>query len=176
MAVRGSAWGTFTIAMTIPIALFIGLYMKRFRPGQVVEASIIGGVLVLAAVWLGGMIDVPDSALNTFHDYFDLSEMADNGGDGGVWICREHFAGVDFVVAAGLFVELFENWDGGVAGDGGDSGAARVAGAGDQHDVFGGRSDREGIDFSVCVYHDHVRGDFGISCVGEFRDDAEDDR
>ena len=75
MAVSGSAWGTFTIAMTIPIAVFIGLYMKRFRPGRVVEASIIGGVLVLGAVWLGGSIDAPDSVLNTFREYFDLSEF-----------------------------------------------------------------------------------------------------
>ena len=47
--VPGSSWGTFTIACTIPIALFVGLYMYKIRPGQVVEASIIGGVLTLAA-------------------------------------------------------------------------------------------------------------------------------
>ncbi len=72
--VSGSAWGTFTIAMTIPIAIFIGLYMKRFRPGKVVEASVIGGVLVLVAVWAGGTIDAPDAVLNSFHEYFDLPE------------------------------------------------------------------------------------------------------
>jgi carbon starvation protein len=75
LAVPGSAWGTFTIAMTIPIALLIGLYMKRFRPGRIVEASVIGGLLLLGAVWLGGTIDVPDSVLNTFKEYFDLSEF-----------------------------------------------------------------------------------------------------
>src|SRR5205823_13011163 len=39
--VPGSSWGTFTIACTIPIALFVGLYMYKIRPGKVVEASII---------------------------------------------------------------------------------------------------------------------------------------
>jgi len=41
----GSSWGTFTIACTIPIALFVGLYMYKIRPGRVVEASLIGAVL-----------------------------------------------------------------------------------------------------------------------------------
>ena len=45
--VPGSSWGTFTIACTIPIALFVGLYMYRFRKGKVVEASLIGAVGVL---------------------------------------------------------------------------------------------------------------------------------
>ena len=42
--VPGSSWGTFTIACTIPIALFVGLYMYKIRKGQVVEASLIGAV------------------------------------------------------------------------------------------------------------------------------------
>ena len=46
--VPGSSWGTFTIACTIPIALFVGLYMYRLRKGRVVEASLIGAV---AACW-----------------------------------------------------------------------------------------------------------------------------
>ena len=40
----GSSWGTFTIACTIPIALFVGWYMYRFRKGKVVEASLLGAV------------------------------------------------------------------------------------------------------------------------------------
>ena len=108
----GSSWGTFTIAMTIPIALFIGYYM-RLRKGKVVEASIIGGILVLAAVWLGASVDQDGSVLNVFQQYFDLPEKGISGVDGGVWVFCEHFTGVDFAVAAGLFVELFEAWDGG---------------------------------------------------------------
>src|SRR5262249_13894129 len=51
--VPGSSWGTFTIACTIPIALLVGLWMYRIRPGRVVEASIIGGFLTPAAVGAG---------------------------------------------------------------------------------------------------------------------------
>src|SRR6185437_7307592 len=54
--VPGSSWGTFTIACTIPIALFTGLWMYRIRPGRVVEASLIGGSLTIAAVIAGHWI------------------------------------------------------------------------------------------------------------------------
>jgi carbon starvation protein len=54
--IPGSPWGTFTIACTIPIALFVGLYMYRLRKGHVIEASIIGGILTLGATVLGGWI------------------------------------------------------------------------------------------------------------------------
>ncbi|MBI5243723.1 MAG: carbon starvation protein A [Elusimicrobia bacterium] len=52
-ALSESSWGTFSIAATIPIAVFIGWYMDRLRPGRVAEASAIGVALVLAAVILG---------------------------------------------------------------------------------------------------------------------------
>lgn len=55
-ALRESAWGTFTIAMTIPIALFVGLWMYRLRPGKIAEASTIGVVGVLACVVFGSVI------------------------------------------------------------------------------------------------------------------------
>ena len=54
--VPGSSWGFFTIACTIPIALFVGLWMNRLRPGHVVEASVIGGALTLGATVLGGVV------------------------------------------------------------------------------------------------------------------------
>jgi carbon starvation protein len=54
--VPGSSWGVFTIALTIPIGLFIGLYMYRIRRGRVVEASLIGAVLVLFATVAGSWI------------------------------------------------------------------------------------------------------------------------
>ncbi len=59
--VPGSSWGTFTIACTIPIALFIGLYMYKIRKGRVVEASAIGAAMVLGATVMGNWI--PGSAL-----------------------------------------------------------------------------------------------------------------
>jgi carbon starvation protein len=52
-ALRESAWGTFTLAMTIPIAMFMGLYMRFWRPGRVLEASILGFLLILVAVVAG---------------------------------------------------------------------------------------------------------------------------
>src|SRR5919106_608613 len=55
-ALAESPWGTFTVAFTIPLALFMGLYMYRFRKGKIVEASIIGIVGLMFAVWLGGRI------------------------------------------------------------------------------------------------------------------------
>jgi carbon starvation protein len=66
--IPGSSWGTFTIAATIPIALLVGLWMYKLRPGKVVEASILGGMLTLGAVVVGGWI--PGSALEP---YFSLS-------------------------------------------------------------------------------------------------------
>ena len=56
-ALAESPWGVFSIAMTIPIALFMGLYLRYFRPGRVSEVSLIGVVLLLAAVAGGGWID-----------------------------------------------------------------------------------------------------------------------
>jgi len=55
-ALKGSPWGTFTIAMTMPIAVLMGLYLRRLRPGKVLETSILGFVLVMAAVWGGGWV------------------------------------------------------------------------------------------------------------------------
>jgi carbon starvation protein len=55
-ALAESPWGTFTVGFTIPLALFMGLYMYRFRKGKIVEASIIGVIGLLLAVFLGGMI------------------------------------------------------------------------------------------------------------------------
>ncbi len=52
-ALRGSPWGLFTIAATIPIALLMGWWMKAIRPGKTLEASIVGGVLLLAGL-VGG--------------------------------------------------------------------------------------------------------------------------
>lgn len=67
-ALTHSPWGTFTIAVTIPIALFMGLYLYRIRPGRVGEVSIIGVVCLIGAVLAGHFI--PGSFLEP---YFSLS-------------------------------------------------------------------------------------------------------
>ena len=55
-ALKSSPWGTFTIAMTIPIALLMGVYLRSLRPGKVLEASVLGFVLVMASVWGGNFV------------------------------------------------------------------------------------------------------------------------
>src|SRR6266446_6948670 len=52
-ALKSSPWGTFTIAMTMPIALLMGVYLRRIRPGKVMEASALGFILILLAIWGG---------------------------------------------------------------------------------------------------------------------------
>ncbi len=57
-ALKGSPWGTFTIGMTIPVALFMGLYLRYLRPGKVLECSAIGFVLVLLSIFGGKWVSV----------------------------------------------------------------------------------------------------------------------
>ena len=52
-ALKASPWGAFTIAMTMPIAVLMGLYLRRIRPGKVLETSLLGFVLVVAAIFGG---------------------------------------------------------------------------------------------------------------------------
>ncbi|MFC7441854.1 carbon starvation CstA family protein [Laceyella putida] len=52
-ALADSPWGMFTIAMTIPIALFMGIYMRFIRPGKVLETSLIGFVLLMLSLYMG---------------------------------------------------------------------------------------------------------------------------
>lgn len=52
-ALRGSPWGTFLIAMTIPIALLMGVYLRYLRPGRTFEATALGVVLLIAALIFG---------------------------------------------------------------------------------------------------------------------------
>ena len=60
-ALRESSWGTFTIGVSIPLALFMGLYMYRFRKGKIAEATVIGVIGLILAVVLGK--HVPESFL-----------------------------------------------------------------------------------------------------------------
>jgi carbon starvation protein len=55
-ALKGSPWGTFTIGMTIPIALLMGLYLRYVRPGKVLECSAVGFLLLLASIYGGKLI------------------------------------------------------------------------------------------------------------------------
>ncbi|MCO6517116.1 MAG: carbon starvation protein A, partial [Snodgrassella sp.] len=55
-ALAESPWGVFTVCSTVPIALFMGIYMRFIRPGRVAEVSIIGIVLLVLSIWFGGVI------------------------------------------------------------------------------------------------------------------------
>ncbi|MBI3398243.1 MAG: carbon starvation protein A [Deltaproteobacteria bacterium] len=66
-ALTHSAWGAFTIAATIPIALFMGIYLYKIRHGKVIEVSVIGVVLLLLAVILGRYI--PGSILEPYFNF-----------------------------------------------------------------------------------------------------------
>ncbi|OCL87207.1 carbon starvation CstA family protein [Arcobacter porcinus] len=55
-ALAVSPWGLFTIAMTIPIAIFMGIYMRFIRPGKVGEASVIGFILLIFSIHYGSVI------------------------------------------------------------------------------------------------------------------------
>ena len=67
-AMKGSPWATFSVFATIPIAVAIGLYVRNVRPGRVLEASIIGMILLLVGVAGGGWID-QSANLRSLFDY-----------------------------------------------------------------------------------------------------------
>ena len=69
-ALQESAWGTFTIGVSIPLALFMGLYMYRFRKGRIAEATVIGVVGMVLAVVLGKPV-----AASSFGHWFLLSRQ-----------------------------------------------------------------------------------------------------
>ncbi|PPD18483.1 MAG: carbon starvation protein A [Methylomonas sp.] len=65
-AMKHSPWATATVGATLPIAMFIGLYMRSIRPGRVLEGSLLGVVLLLLAVAGGGWIDGSETLSNFF--------------------------------------------------------------------------------------------------------------
>ncbi len=70
-ALKESAWGVFTIAATIPIALYMGMHMFRLRKGRTAEATLVGGLLLLGAVVAGRAV-----AGSTLAPWFSLSAHA----------------------------------------------------------------------------------------------------
>jgi carbon starvation protein len=82
-ALKASPWGTFTLAMTIPIALLMGVYLRFLRPGRVLETSLIGFALVMAAV-VGGQYIAQSPSLAWFFT-FDARRLA-------LWIIAYGFA------------------------------------------------------------------------------------
>jgi carbon starvation protein len=71
-AMKHSPWATATVSATIPIAMIVGLYMRNFRPGQVLEASALGVALLLLVVMGGGWID-RNETLRVWFDHEGLT-------------------------------------------------------------------------------------------------------
>jgi carbon starvation protein len=71
-AMKHSPWATSTVAATIPIAMMVGFYMRHIRSGEVLEASVLGVVLLLLAVMSGGWID-HHPMLRVFFDHEGLT-------------------------------------------------------------------------------------------------------
>ncbi|MBD8634980.1 carbon starvation protein A [Stenotrophomonas sp. 169] len=55
-ALAESPWGMFTVIATMPIALFMGVYMRYIRPGKIGEISVVGLILLLGSIWFGGIV------------------------------------------------------------------------------------------------------------------------
>src|SRR5690606_36951327 len=66
-ALAESPWGTFTVALTIPIALLMGCYLRWLRPGRIGEVSALGFVLLMLAIWLGGKVAADPAWGEAFH-------------------------------------------------------------------------------------------------------------
>ncbi len=66
-AMKHSPWATFTVFATIPIAMIVGFYMRNWRPGRVLEGSLLGLALLIVAVIGGGAIDHNETLRNLFN-------------------------------------------------------------------------------------------------------------
>ncbi|WP_336646708.1 carbon starvation CstA family protein [Microbacterium sp. USHLN186] len=66
-ALGESPWGVFSVGMTLPIAIFMGVYLRFLRPGRITEVSLIGFVLLIAAIVGGGAVAATDWGQAIFH-------------------------------------------------------------------------------------------------------------
>jgi carbon starvation protein len=100
-ALAESPWGMFTVMATIPIAMFMGIYMRYIRPGRIGEISVIGVVLLLLSIWLG-----PDRRGSGLGPGLHLHRRADHLDAGRLRFRRRRAAGVAGAGAARLPVDL----------------------------------------------------------------------
>ncbi len=73
-ALAESAWGTFTVMATVPIALFMGLYLRYIRVGKVGEISVVGFGLLLLSIYAGGKVAETPELAQYFH--FEGTQLA----------------------------------------------------------------------------------------------------
>ena len=180
-ALAESPWGVFSIAMTIPIAIFMGLYLRFLRPGRVSEVSLIGVVLLLLAVVSGGWVAETVLGRRLVHAV-----------EGDVVLVHHHLrlgrVGAAGVAAAGparLSVDLHEGRHHRAAGARHPAGPADHGGAGHllvRHQRHGPGLRRLAV--PVPVHHDRLRRAVGLpladllghhaQAAGEGKPDAAD--
>ena len=171
-ALKGSPWGTFTIAATMPIALFMGVYLRYWRPGKVLECSTVGFVLVIASIFGGQAVANSPAAGALVHAVGDVARDRDHR----LRIPFERAAGLAVPCAARLLEHVHQAGRGGDAGGGNPGGASHAATA--RVHALRGRHGadlrRQGV--SIRLHHHCLRRGFGISCADFVGHDAEDDR
>ncbi len=160
-ALKGSPWGTFTIVATMPIALFMGVYLRYLRPGKVLEISAIGFVLVLASIFAGQYVAESPTSRALVH----LRAARPGDRDHHLRIPGQRAAGVAAARPARLPEHVREARRSADAGDRHPVRAPAV-GASGVHAIRGRhRPDLRGQDLPVLLHHHRVRRDIRLSCA-----------
>ena len=170
-ALAESPWGTFTVGFTIPLALFMGLYMYRFRKGKIAEASIIG--IIGSAV--RRLSRRPHCRIFVGSNVHAFAQQPDRD-HGGLRLHRVSVAGLDAALPARLSVVVLEDRNDRVPDHRRDPRPSESEHAGVHAVYCRWRTGNSRQALSVCFHHDRVRRDFGFSRAYLFRHDAEDDR
>ncbi len=170
-ALKDSPWGAFTIAMTIPIALLMGVYLRYLRPGRVIEASAVGFLLVVLAIF-GGQWISQSTHRRRFH------AGRNHAGDSyhHLWLCCFGASRMAAAGAARLPEHICEAGNHRYSGRGDCPGSSHIADA-CAHALY--RWQRPGLcrqSFSFCVYHHCLRRHQRISFTDFQRHHAQDDR
>ena len=158
----GSSWGVFTIACTIPIALFVGLYMYKIRPGKSSRLRSSAGADARRDVCSADGFRKAASGR-----MFNLSAAQVTLVDGGLRIRRGRAAGVGAARARAIISQLSQDRHDCSARARRDRWPIqRFQAPAFNTTFFARRPDREGADFPVPLHHHHVRGDQRISRAG----------
>ncbi len=168
-ALTHSPWGTYTVAFTIPLAIFMGIYIRYLRPGRIGEVSVIGLVMLVFAIISGGWV----AESPTWAPWFDYTGVQLTWILGGLRICGCGTAGLAAAGSARLSLHLPENrhhrgagdWHPDYAPDPDDAGADQVR-----------RWYRPGMDrqpVPVPVYHHRLRRGLRLPCADLLRHHAE---
>jgi hypothetical protein len=160
-ALKASPWGVFTIAMTIPIALLMGLYLRRLRPGKVLEVSILGFFLVMLAICGGQWV----SQTPAVAPWFTLSAY--------LWIRRLRIAGVVALGAARLLEHVRQAGNDRITGVGNRRVASHAAHAAADKVCRRIGSNLCWQHFPFCLHHHRLRRYQRVSFSNLQRHDAE---